>query len=339
MTTLALIPARAGSKSISDKNILPLAGRPMLCHSIEHALNSTEIDRVIVSTDSPEYASIATDAGAECPFLRPPEFSGDHSTDLEVFRHALKWLEINEGWCPEFVVHLRPTHPIRHPEDIDIMVRRLRDTPEADSIRSLSPAPHTPYKMWLKNPDGSLRPVAACDIPEAYNQPRQTLPETFVQNASIDVVRSRTILGKNSMTGDVILGFEMDHFFDIDTEDEFNRAKLVMEAASFHETPRRLVVDIDGVLASIVPGNDYTRSTPLKDNIRAINSLHSKGHRVILFTARGYVTKKDWQSTTEAQLKNWGVKYHELYFGKPNADLYIDDKLISITEIRKLTNL
>lgn len=336
MSILALIPARSGSKSVTHKNILPIAGKAMLAHSIDHAGLSKEVDRIIVSTDSPDYARIAMAAGAECPFIRPDEISNDHSTDLEVFQHALNWLRDNEGYEPDIVVHLRPTHPIRNPADIDAMVNQLRSHPEADSIRSLSPAPHTPYKMWVKQHDGRIKPAAECAIPEAYNQPRQNLPETFLQNASIDVVRARTILRKNSMTGDFILGYEMDHFFDIDTEDEFNRAKLIMESASFHQSPRRFVIDIDGVIASIVAGNDYSLAHPLAETISAINALHARGHRIILFTARGYVTQLDWRQLTESQLRQWGVRYDELHFGKPNADIYVDDKFISIAEFRNL---
>src|SRR2546430_1486167 len=98
---LALIPARAGSQSIRDKNIRPVAGKPLLVHSIEHAKSSALITRVIVSTDSEEYAKIARAAGAEVPFLRPAEISRDESTDLEVFLHALGWLKKNENYEPE----------------------------------------------------------------------------------------------------------------------------------------------------------------------------------------------------------------------------------------------
>ncbi len=337
MRILALIPARSGSKSVSHKNILPIAGIPMLAHSIRHAQQSATVTRIIVSTDSADYAKIAEEFGAECPFLRPAGISEDHSTDLEVFQHALDWLRVNEGYEPDLVVHLRPTHPVRNPADIDAMVNRLVARVDSDSIRSLSPAPHTPYKMWLKDDEDRLRPVASCGVPEAYNQPRQVLPEVFLQNASIDVIRTHTIVSKDSMTGEVILGYEMNHFFDIDTEDEFNKAKLLIEAASFHEVPRRFVIDIDGVIASIVSSGEYSEALPLIDNISAVNGLHAKGHQIVLFTARGYVTKRDWKQITEVQLQRWSVRYHELHFGKPNADIYVDDKFISISDLRSIS--
>src|SRR5687768_2663157 len=114
---LALIPARGGSKRIPRKNIHLVAGKPMIAYSIEQALQTPEITRVIVSTDDEEIAAIARSWGAEVPFLRPAEISQDLSTDLEVFTHALFWLAEHENYHPAICVHLRPTHPVRRIED------------------------------------------------------------------------------------------------------------------------------------------------------------------------------------------------------------------------------
>ena len=98
------------------------------------------------------------------------------------------------------------------------------------------------------------------------------------------------------------------------------------------------VVDIDGVLASLSANNDYALATPLLHTIKMVNSLYERGHRIILFTARGYVTGIDWSEITAGQMKEWGVKYHELRFGKPAGDYYIDDRLISIGELEGLVS-
>ena len=90
---LALIPARSGSKSVPRKNLRPLQGKPLIAYSIAHALACPRIDRVVVSTDSEEIAAVARGFGAEVPFLRPAEISGDHAVDVEFHRHALEWLE------------------------------------------------------------------------------------------------------------------------------------------------------------------------------------------------------------------------------------------------------
>lgn len=96
--------------------------------------------------------------------------------------------------------------------------------------------------------------------------------------------------------------------------------------------------DIDGVIMNLVKGNDYSLSTPIKENVDFINELYKKGNEIILYTARGSATKIDWTELTKSQLENAGLNYHKLFFGKPAADYYIDDKLISIEELKTKFN-
>ncbi len=329
---IAIIPARSGSKSVPHKNIRMLAGKPMLAYSIEHALKSRYIKRVILSTDSEDYAAIGRKYGAEVPFLRPAEYATDTALDIEVFHHCLTYLKEKEGFVPDIVVQLRPTYPIRKVEDIDRMIELLLQNPKADSVRSIAPAKEIPYKMWHKDSRGCLSPVMT-EIPECYNMPRQKLPKVYYQNACIDVVRGRVILEDYSMTGKCIYGYEMDKNYDIDTEEEFKKAEAYLIVA---QGGKRFVFDIDGVIAKLQPQNDYSLAEPNKDMIDAINSLYRMGNRIILLTARGYVTGIDWKEVTERQLREWGLCYHELHFGKPNADYYIDDKMISMDYLLEL---
>ncbi len=221
---VAIIPARSGSKGIKNKNIRLLAGKPLIAYSIEHALKANSIDRVIVSTDSLEYAKIAREYGAEVPFLRPAEISGDMALDIDTFLHALSWMQENEGYIPDIVVQLRPTYPIRRLEDIDNMIHLLKERPDIDSVRCIAPAKETPYKMWREGDNGQIYPLLD-DIYEAYNMPRQQLPVVYTQNACIDVVRSSVILRQHSMSGKRILGYKMENNFDIDTEEDFLKAE------------------------------------------------------------------------------------------------------------------
>lgn len=223
MEVLAIIPARSGSKSVKDKNIREINGKPMLAYSIEHGLKSEKINRVIVSTDSEKYAEIAKEYGAEVPFLRPEEYARDTSLDLEVFEHALKFLKEKEGYVPDIIVQLRPTYPIRKISDIDKMVEIMEQDETIDSVRCIAPAKEIPYKMWLKGENGEIHPLMT-DIPECYNMPRQELPKAYYQNACIDVIRTRVITEGHSMSGKKIIGYEMDENFDIDTEEEFLKA-------------------------------------------------------------------------------------------------------------------
>jgi CMP-N,N'-diacetyllegionaminic acid synthase len=297
----------------------------MLAHSILHAKESKYINRIMISTDSESYAQVGREYGAEVPFLRPAEFATDEALDIDVFYHALSYLK-EEGYVPDVVVQLRPTYPIRNVEDIDAMIAILLKDDSVDSVRSLSPAKEIPYKMWKMADDGRLTP-ATNEIPEAYNMPRQKLPMIYYQNACIDVIRPKVILQEKSMSGKKIIGYEMKDNFDIDLEVEFARADHVL---GMKQGKKRFVFDIDGVIAQISPDLDYSKALPNERMISIVNQLYDWGNEIILFTARGYVTKIDWHPVTLEQMNRWGVKFHELHMGKPNADYYIDDHMLDM---------
>jgi CMP-N-acetylneuraminic acid synthetase len=329
VSVLALVPARSGSRSVPDKNVLSFRGKPLLVHSIEHGLRAGNVDRVLVSTDSPRYRAIALAAGAEAPFLRPAEIAGDHATDLEVFEHALDWLERHEGYRPELCVHLRPTYPTRTVADVVNAVALLRADPRADAVRSVTLAPHTPYKMWRLAPDHTLTPLLECPLPEAYNMPRQALPEVYLQNAAVDVVRTEVIRRQRSMSGRRILAYVMDGCQDIDSWADLAVAEQQLPG----DGPPRgctFAFDLDGVLATLVPGNNYREAVPCLPAIDLLNRLYEAGNRIVIYTARGSLSGIDWTEATQDQLQRWGVRHHELRFGKPAADYYVDDRLISL---------
>ncbi len=330
---LAIIPARSGSKSVKDKNIRLIDGKPMLAYSIAHAKASKYITRTIVSTDSERYADIAREYGAEVPFMRPAKYATDTALDYDVFYHALNYLEEQEGYIPKLVVQLRPTYPTRNVEDIDRMIEQMLADETIDSMRCIAPAEEIAYKMWYRAPAAKLLPGCSVitpimqDIPECYNMPRQQLPKIYYQNACIDVIRTNVITIQHSMSGKKVVGYEMKENFDIDTEEEFKRAEEYLKIKNGN---KRFVFDIDGVIAGFRAGLDYASAPPVEEMVRIINRLYDLGNHIVLFTARGYVTGIDWRPTTEAQMEKWGLKYHELIFGKPNADYYIDDKMLDM---------
>ena len=334
MEILALIPARSGSKSIPHKNIVTFHGKPLIAHSILQAKLSNYITRTITSTDSELYASISREYGSETPFLRPVDIAADESTDLEVFLHALDWLWENERYRPEICVHLRPTYPTRGVDIIDKAVELLLSDKEYDSVRTVSPSPETPFKMWFMNVDGDLEAVVHSNLEEPHNLPRQILPQSYIQNACVDVVRTRVILNDNSMTGKNIRGLIMPDFNDIDNFSQFESA--LSEVSPEVIVGKRIVFDIDGVIATITPENDYSSAEPILHTIELINRLYEMGNKIILSTARGTMTGIDWSEITIAQLAKWGVKYHELHFGKQAGDYYIDDRMINLSELKKL---
>lgn len=229
---LAIIPARGGSKSIPRKNVLSFAGHPLIAFSIAAARAAEMVSRVIVSTDDVEIASISRRYGAEVPFMRPAEFSQDDTPDLPVFQHALKWLSDNEDYQPDLVVQLRPTSPLRRTWHIDQAVLRLLEHPEADSIRTVCVPFQNPFKMWRITNEGLMHPLLEADIPEAYNMPRQSLPDVYWQTGYVDAAWRDTIVDKNSMTGERILPLVIspDEWIDIDSSDDWRRAERLLES-------------------------------------------------------------------------------------------------------------
>ena len=207
---LALVPARGGSKGIPRKNLLPAGGKPLIAHSIELALASRHTTRVLVSTDDEEIARVARACGADVPFMRPAAFAQDLSPDIDVFRHTLEWLRDHEGYRCDLAVHLRPTAPVRRVSRIDEAIALMLDRPDADSLRSVSQPPVTPYKMW-RIAGGYLQPLlSVAGVHEPHSRPRQELPDVYWQNGYVDIVRPRVVLDLGMMAGRHVLPFIID---------------------------------------------------------------------------------------------------------------------------------
>lgn len=162
---LALIPARQGSKGLPGKNIRPLGGQPLLAWPIAAARGSRHVDRVIISTDSPEFAAIAVEAGAEAPFLRPAALAGDTASSVDVILHALDHLEAT-GDRYDYVLLLEPTSPLTESADVDSALEMLAASREtADAIVGVSPlvSAHPAFAV-ARAPSGLIRPHAAPDF-------------------------------------------------------------------------------------------------------------------------------------------------------------------------------
>ncbi len=228
---LGLVLARGGSKSIPQKNIKLLGGKPLIAYTVEKAKAAKYIDRVVLSTDSEEIAEVGRAYGIETPFMRPQELAEDSTQDFPVFVHALQWLEEHERWKPDVIVHLRPTHPFRRREHIDLGVELLVENPKADAVWTVGVPPVTPYKMFKIGADGFLTP--ALEIPgerEAFNWPRQKLPQVFNHYGQVDVTRYETIMQKGSMCGENILPiFLSGEVFDIDSLLDWEFAEFMIK--------------------------------------------------------------------------------------------------------------
>jgi N-acylneuraminate cytidylyltransferase len=217
---VAIIPARSGSKAIKDKNIKLINGIPLIAYSIAVAKKSMLIDRVIVSTDSEDYAEIASKYGAEVPFLRPPEISGDESKDNQFFMHAIDWFEKNELYLPKFFAHLRPTTPFRDFEVIDKAIEGFIQS-KFSALRSCHKMSESSYKTF-EIQDNKLKCLfdKGFDI-ESANDSRQMYPSTYNANGYIDIIRTSTLKSKGLMHGDCVQAFVTDVAYELDEPSDF----------------------------------------------------------------------------------------------------------------------
>jgi len=219
---VAVIPARSGSKGVVDKNINLLAGQPLIVYSIAAARLASSIDRIIVSTDSEEYADIAREYGAEVPFLRPDEISSDTSTDYDFVRHLLVWMKENEGYEPKYLVHLRPTTPLREPRYIDAAIEQMKKDHSATALRSVQEMSESAYKSFEIERD-YLKSIGSSSFDlEASNAPRQQFKKTYQANGYVDIIRTLYVMKNNKLHGDRVIAFITPRVVEIDTVDDFD---------------------------------------------------------------------------------------------------------------------
>ena len=219
--TIALIPARSGSKGLPHKNIKLLGNHPLIAWSIIAATKANDIDRVIVSTDSEEYATIAKKYGADVPFLRPPEISGDRSTDYDFIIHALNWLrDFDEE--PSLIVHLRPTTPFRSPCVIDKAINIFRENNKATALRSAHEMSESAYKTFEISEDGRFKRVGSAEFNlDSANNARQQFPSTYMANGYVDVLSTSFIRDNKIIHGDWVAPFLTTLAQEVDNEDDF----------------------------------------------------------------------------------------------------------------------
>jgi CMP-N,N'-diacetyllegionaminic acid synthase len=237
---VGLVAARAGSKGVPGKNVADLDGLPLLAYSVAAGCLAAEVDRVIVTTDDAGMAELAVAHGAEAPFLRPAELSGDMSLDIDYVRHALGWLAEHEGAAPELVVQLRPTTPLRNPDVIDQAVRALRERTEATGLRSIHPLSEPPQKMLGIDEDGMLTGLFPHDTrPDYWNLPRQAFPPAHAANGYVDVIRPETVAAGDALYGDRVLAFVTEPVTEVDGPEDLDYLRFTV-AAGEHPLVARL---------------------------------------------------------------------------------------------------
>jgi len=233
-TAIALIPARAGSKRVPDKNVRLLADHPVMAYTIAAALESRVFQSVVVSTDSESYGTIATHYGAEVPFLRPPEFAGDLSPDIEWVEYTLQRLR-EQGREFDCFSILRPTSPFRQAATIRRAWEQFISEDGVDSLRAVEKCKQHPGKMWVvrQNRMLPLLPLTPSELPWHSSQ-YQSLPEVYVQNASLEIAWCRVVFEGRTICGTVLIPFFTEGYegFDVNHSLDWQIAQKLIETSA-----------------------------------------------------------------------------------------------------------
>lgn len=233
MTVVALIPARGGSKGIPRKNLVTIAGRPLIAYTIEAARGAGCFDHVIVSTDDAEIAEVARHYGAEVPFLRPAELAGDTSPMLDVLCHALGWCE-STGERVDVMVLLQPTSPLRTARHISEAVALFFER-DATSVVSVMEVPH------------QFNPVSVLTIDEGILHPylkesplitrRQDKPRVYARNGPAVLVCAPGTLRAGELYGAACVPYLMSaaDSLDIDEREDLELAEWLIERRRYEQ--------------------------------------------------------------------------------------------------------
>jgi CMP-N,N'-diacetyllegionaminic acid synthase len=219
---IAFIPARAGSKRVSHKNIRQLDGHPLLAYSIRAAIDSDVFDSVVCVTDDVDYAEIAQHYGAEVPVLRPKDISGDKSPDIEWVTWILDKLHDMGRSFDAFSI-LRPTSPFRTASTIQRAWTQFSSLQGVDSLRAVEKCKQHPGKMWVVRGEHMLPllPLSPKEQPWHSSQ-YSALPTVHVQNASLEIAWTRVIFEESTIAGNVISPFMTTEEEGLDINEEFD---------------------------------------------------------------------------------------------------------------------
>lgn len=218
---LGIIPARGGSKGLPYKNIRMLSGKPLIAHTIEAALESKLIERVVVSTDEPEIAKISRQFGAEVPFLRSKDLAKDNTPMLDVLKDCVSFLEEKQNYKPAIIVLLQPTAPMRKAFHIDSSIRLLLKT-KADSVVSLCECEAALHPFWMKKIEKE-KVLPFIKTKKDFTR-RQDLPNVYRLNGAVYITRYKILMKQNNILGENTRAYimrpeesiDIDHLFDLE---------------------------------------------------------------------------------------------------------------------------
>ena len=236
---LALVGLRSGSQGLPDKNVLPLAGHPLAAWILAAARRSQRVTRIVVSTDSEDYAALARRDGAETPVLRPAELAGDDAPDSLFVAHMLDHLERMEGYRPDILLRLVATAPLQSAADLDAAVDTLVADPAADSAMVVAEARQHPMKAMRRevDPEGRVRLVpyltpASGSSDRVEPAARQAYAPAYLR-ANVVATRPDTLRRTGTLAGDRVACVVIDQAraVDIDTAADLHLAEVLLTRA------------------------------------------------------------------------------------------------------------
>ena len=232
MRVLGVITARGGSKGLPGKNLRSLAGKSLIAHTIDTAIESRAFDRVILSTDDDAIAAEGRSRGCDVPFKRPAELARDETPHLPVLQHAVEWLRAHDGYTPDAVMILQPTSPLRRAHDIVESIALL-EASGADSVVSVSevPAHHNPMRTLRIDARGLATLFVTGEPVRRRINRRQDMPAAWTMNGAIYLFRTSVLTAAEpSLYGDRTAAYVMPPEFgiSIDTLDDWNSAEQAL---------------------------------------------------------------------------------------------------------------
>lgn len=237
MKVLCTICARGNSKGVPSKNMRELLGQPLIVYTIKQAIACENIDRVVVSTDSKQIASLAKEYNAEVPFMRPLELAQDNSSKLPVIQHALSYYIEQLNYKPDYVIDLDPTSPLRNNDDIKRCLDLIINHKDCDSVITGYRSNKNPYFNMLEiNEQGYAR---ICKNPEYKITRRQDAPTVFAMNASIYAWKAEILLNQTDLLSGRVKFLEMpeERSIDIDNEVDFKLVEVLLRVRSRDDIP------------------------------------------------------------------------------------------------------
>ncbi|MYL62244.1 acylneuraminate cytidylyltransferase family protein [Bacillus hwajinpoensis] len=212
-TFLAVIPARGGSKGIPNKNIVDVHGKPLIQYTIDAALQSKYIDKVVVSTEDEAISNVARKCGAEIPFIRPMELASDNAKTIDTVIHALKTME-QEGSKFDYVVLLQPTQPLRESWHIDESIEKILFS-KTDGLVSVSKVNDHPILVRTLNDKDEVSRI----LEENSTVRRQEFPDYYKVNGAIYINRVNESFTEETSLNDNKLAYVMDGKYDLDIDE------------------------------------------------------------------------------------------------------------------------